>query len=71
MIGVTPAGHLVVPAPVDYVSWTERIGSFAARSDLRTARRTIWLTGRMSGAAHSGFTRLGWTLQEAPTAKTP
>jgi hypothetical protein len=66
VIGVTPAGHLVVPAPVDYVSWTERIGSFAARSDLQSARRSIWLTGRISGAAHRGFTRLGWTVHEAP-----
>ena len=66
VIGVTPAGHLVVPAPVDYVSWTERIGSFAERSDLKSARRTIWLTGRISGAAHRGFTRLGWTVHEAP-----
>jgi hypothetical protein len=69
VIGVTPAGHLVVPAPVDYVSWTERIGSFAERPDLKGARRTIWLTGRMSGAAHRGFTRLGWTLQEAPSSQ--
>jgi hypothetical protein len=69
VIGVTPAGHLVVPAPVDYISWTERIGSFAARQDLRSTRRTIWLTGRMSGVAHRGFTGLGWTLQEAPTSQ--
>ena len=66
VIGITPAGHLVVPAPADYVSWTDRIGSFAERADLKTAPRAIWLTGRMSGAAHKGFTRLGWTVQEVP-----
>jgi len=66
VIGITPAGHLVVPAPADYISWTDRIGSFAERPDLKTAPRAIWLTGRMSGAAHKGFTRLGWTVQEVP-----
>ena len=66
MIGITPAGHLVVPAPADYISWTDRIESFAERADLKTAPRAIWLTGRMSGAAHKGFTRLGWTVQEVP-----
>jgi len=66
VIGVTPAGHLVVPAPADYISWTEQIGNFAARPDLKAGRRAIWLTGRMSGAAHKGFTRLGWNVHEAP-----
>jgi hypothetical protein len=66
VIGITPAGHLVVPAPADYISWTDRIESFAERADLKTAPRAIWLTGRMSGAAHKGFTRLGWTVREVP-----
>jgi hypothetical protein len=69
VIGVTPAGHLVVPAPADYVSWTEQIGNFATRPDLRAARRAIWLTGRMSGTAHKGFTRLGWTVHEVPQSQ--
>ena len=69
LIGVTPAGSLVVPAPVDYISWTERIGGFADRPDLRGSRRTIWLTGRMSGAAHRGLTSLGWTLHEVSASQ--
>jgi hypothetical protein len=69
VIGIAPAGHLVVPAPADYISWTDRIGSFAERPDLKTASRAIWLTGRMSGAAHKGFTRLGWTVQEVPQSQ--
>lgn len=64
VVGVTPAGSLVVPAPVDYISWTERIGGFADRPDFQNCRPSLWLTGRMSGAAHRGFTQLGWTLHE-------
>ena len=64
VIGITPAGGVVVPAPVDYLSWTDRVGAFAARSDLRAARRGLWLTGRMSGAAQQGFAARGWTVHD-------
>ena len=59
VVGFTPDGTVVVPAPVDYLAWTDRVGAFASRADLRAARRGIWLTGRMSGAAHQGFTARG------------
>ena len=64
VIGITPEGAVVVPAPVDYLSWTERVGRFAARSDLRAPRRGLWLTGRMSGSAQQGFAARGWTIHE-------
>jgi hypothetical protein len=64
VIGLTPDGAVVVPAPVDYLSWTERVGRFAARPDLRAPRRGLWLTGRMSGAAQQGFAARGWTIHE-------
>jgi hypothetical protein len=66
VIGVTPDDAVVVPAPVDYVSWTERIARFAAQPDLRATRRGIWLTGRMSAPAQHGFAALGWTFHEVP-----
>jgi hypothetical protein len=64
VIGVTPGGVLVVPAPVDYLAWTERVGRFAERPDLQAARRGLWLTGRISASAQHGFAALGWTLHE-------
>ena len=66
VVGVTPDGAVVVPAPVDYLSWTERIGGFAGRADLQAARRGVWLTGRMAPLAQQGFSGLGWTFHEAP-----
>jgi hypothetical protein len=70
VIGVSNAGHLIVPAPTDYISWTEQVGSFAERADLKTAHRSIWLTGGISGAAHKGFTRSGWTIHEVRPSQT-
>lgn len=35
VVGVAADGGVVVPAPVDYLSWTERVGAFASRTDLQ------------------------------------
>ena len=59
-------GALVVPAPVDYLSWTEAIRRIASHPDLRAARRGLWLSGRMSATAQYGLTALGWTFHAAP-----
>ena len=64
VVGVTPGGAIVVPAPVDYLAWTERVGRFAERPDLQAARRGLWLTGRISAPAQHGFAALGWTFHE-------
>jgi hypothetical protein len=57
-------GALVVPAPVDYVSWTQRTSAFANRDDLQAPQRGVWLTGRMSPQAKAGFQELGWSVHE-------
>jgi hypothetical protein len=57
-------GTLVLPAPVDYVSWTERVATFAKHPSFRTApQRTILLAGLMSPRAKQGFETNGWTVR--------
>src|SRR5262249_27365772 len=48
VVGRERGGGIVVPAPVDYVSWTERVARFANRADLKATDRSIVLTGKMS-----------------------
>jgi hypothetical protein len=55
---------LILPAPVDYVSWTERIASFATSPDLKASQRTVWLSGKMSPRARKEFEALGWAVQK-------
>jgi hypothetical protein len=55
---------IVVPAPVDYVSWTRRISTFANRPDLKASKRIAILTGQMSPMAKKNFQKLGWTIYE-------
>jgi hypothetical protein len=63
---VTSTGLLEVPAPVDYVTWTEQVASFAERDDLGTAPKVLLHTGQLSAAAAEGFSARGWkTVQLA------
>jgi hypothetical protein len=57
-------GAVVVPTPVDYVAWTQRVAEFARRSDLKTHQRGVWLTGELSPRARREFTAAGWTVHE-------
>jgi len=57
-------GALVLPAPVDYVSWTERVAGFAQRPDLAAPQRGVWITGRMTPRSKAGLQALGWTVRE-------
>ena len=64
VVGRERGGAIVVPAPVDYVSWTERVARFANRGDLKAPQRTILLTGKMSPRARQEFEALGWKIEE-------
>ena len=56
--------RLVVPAPVDYVAWTQRVARFADRPDLAAADRQILVTGRVSPRARQELERRRWTVRE-------
>jgi len=65
VIGRDRDGTVIVPAPVDYVSWTEGIAQFATSPTLEAPQRSIWLTGKMSPRAKREFAGLGWTVRES------
>jgi hypothetical protein len=68
LVGRDRDGGIVVPAPVDYVSWTERIASFAKNPELVAApKRTLWLTGKMSARARKELQAAGWTIRDTAT----
>jgi hypothetical protein len=64
VIGRDRDGTIVVAAPVDYVSWTQRVSYFANRPDLKARKRVALLTGQMSPTAKKNFQKLGWTVYE-------
>jgi hypothetical protein len=66
LIARTRAGAILVPAPLDYVPWTQAVATFARRPDLKAKKRTAWLTGRLSARAKKEFAAAGWTIHEEP-----
>ena len=67
IVGRTANGGLVVAAPVDYVAWTERIGRFAARDDLKAPTRLGWVSGQFSPRARKEIEKRGWQVFESFT----
>jgi hypothetical protein len=64
VIGRDRAGVIIVPAEVDYVSWTKRTSYFANRPDLVSPKRAAWLSGQMSPLGKKNFQALGWNVHE-------
>jgi hypothetical protein len=72
VLGETAEGAVVVPAAVDYVSWTERVANFAGRPDLAAAKaRRLWLAGKLSARARQELTARNWTIQEGVSIVPP
>jgi hypothetical protein len=71
LVGRTKAGALIVPTPVNYVSWTKLVAGFVARPDLEAPDREILLAGRLSPRARQELTRLHWVTHENVKAGVP
>ena len=72
VLGETAEGAVVVPAAVDYVSWTERVASFAGRPDLASAKaRRLWLAGTLSPRARQELTARLWIIEEGVSIVPP
>ena len=68
ILGFTQAGAVVVPAPVDYVSWTERVARFPQRDEIKPAPAHVaFVSGRLSPLAQKNFQALSWQLFESFT----
>ena len=60
----TRDGRIDVPAPVDYVVWTQPVMAFAERKELKGAQRNVLVTGVASARAREGLQVTGWAVQE-------
>jgi len=58
-------GTVIMPAPVDYVSWTPRIAGFATDPNLLAMQnRVLWTTGKMTPLARQQLETNGWKVRE-------
>ena len=59
-------GTTILPAPVDYLSWTQRIAGFATDPQLMAIQnRVLLITGKMTPLARQQLAANGWNVQTA------
>ena len=63
----TADGTLVLPAPVDYVAWLERVALASNRPDLQAPERVLFVSGRLTPLAQKELSKRGWKLFESFT----
>ena len=58
-------GTVIVPAPVDYVSWTPRIAAFVTTPALlELHHRVLWIPAKMTPLARQQLQANGWSVHE-------
>jgi hypothetical protein len=60
-------GELIVPAPVDHVTWTAEVAAFANRDDLGSTPKALVHTGTLSERTKQGFAAAGWKIRPVTT----
>ena len=69
---VAPGGELVLPLPLDRLSWTDEVRAFLDRPEFRVREKTVLIGGDASLAARRGLTERGWSIVTgAPHANAP
>ena len=65
IVGRTAAGALLIPAPVDYIAWTQNVAVHAERLAQGASDRTLSVSGQVSARARKELTAQGWKVNEA------
>jgi len=65
-VGITSDGTVEVPAPVDYVIWSEEMAEFATRAELASLKKRLILQGNLSNETSSQLTAAGWEIFRVP-----
>jgi hypothetical protein len=58
----TPAGKLLLPMPVDYLTWNRDTAEFFDQRALTSANKTLLIGGEASMLAQRQLTERGWNL---------
>lgn len=65
-VGVASDGTIEIPAPVDYVVWTEEVAAFALRDDIARHPRRLILQGNLSAETATQLSAAGWEIIKVP-----
>ena len=62
IVYLAPGNKLLLPLPVDYLSWSHDIDEFFDRPEFKRADKTILIGGEASMLAQRSLTERGWSL---------
>ena len=65
ILGRTEAGALVLPAPIDLVSWIAPVRETMGRAELQAPEKRGYLSGWVTPLASKRLTSLGWNIYES------
>ena len=66
LIATDQNGTAIVPAPIDYASWTPRIAAFVTTPALLALpHRMLWIPAQMTPLAQQQLTANGWALHQS------
>jgi hypothetical protein len=66
LVGRDQNGNSIVPAPVDYLSWTPRTAGFATDPGiLALQNRILWIPAKMTPLAQQQLVANGWTVHQS------
>jgi hypothetical protein len=68
-VAQSKSGALVVPAAVDYLTWTEAVDTFSAEPVPGAKSREVWLSGEASPKARAELQGRGWVVKERVLGK--
>ncbi|HST28404.1 MAG TPA: hypothetical protein VLK26_08570 [Rudaea sp.] len=67
-----PSGKMILPLPVDYLTWNADLAAFFDQPSLRAASKLVLIGGEASLPAQRALTERGWGLQlRAPYSGAP
>lgn len=64
VIGQSKEGSIIIPTPLDYVSWTKKLDSFISRAEFQNRKRLILVRGRFSEVAKKKLIQKQWLVNE-------
>jgi hypothetical protein len=67
-VAQSKSGAFVVPAAVDYLTWTEAVDRFSAEPVAGAKTREVWLSGQVSPKAAAELKSRGWVVKERVAA---
>ena len=64
VVGYTGGGEIVIPTPVDYLSWTREMEHFSGRPEFQRRKVSLHTAGAVTDTAKSMLAARGWKVQE-------